>query len=163
MSNYETYATFYKKWLAIWKEQSEEVLTATALIRAMECTNGCVQYAFRDEDPGALSIEQTRLCMKTSMSAIKTKVLPIPGEEDLVMPEEAIPLMNDARAAYQKMKTGDPAGYDEFYGLSTAHFHILGEERMEKAFEFFRHHFTDVFTEKFISLGEDYVWYAAQY
>lgn len=163
MSNYETYAKYYKQWLAIWKEQSEEVITATALIRAMECTNGCVQYAFRDEDSTALDIDQTRLCMKTSMSAIKTKVLPIPGEEDLHMPEEAIPLMNEAREAYQKMKTGDEDAYDKFYALSTAHFHVIGEEKMEKAFEYFRYHFTNVFTEHFINLGEDYVWYAANY
>ena len=152
---------YYDKWYKIWSEQSEEVLTATALIRAMECTNGCVQYALRGEDPNALSIDQTRLAMKTSMSTIKTKVLPIPGEEDLVMPDEAIPLMNQARDLYQKMKTRDEAAYNEFYALSAAHFHVLGEQRMEDAFEYFRYHFTDVFTERFIYAGEDYIWWVS--
>ncbi len=150
---------YYDKWYKIWAEQSEEVLTATALIRAMECTNGCVQYAHRGEASNALSIEQTRLAMKTSMSAIKTKILPIPGEEDLVMPDEAIPLMEQARDLYQKMKTRDEAAYDEFYALSTAHFHVLGQDRMENAFEYFRYHFTDIFTEEFISAGEDYIYW----
>ena len=27
--------------------QTEEVLDATALVRVMECTNGCVQHAFK--------------------------------------------------------------------------------------------------------------------
>lgn len=154
---------YYAKWYEVWNKQSEEVLMSTALIRAMECTNGCVQYAFRDEQPDALSIEQTRLAMKTSMSAIKTKVLPIPGEEPFSMPLDATGLMEEARDLYQKMKTGNEAAHDEFYALSTAHFHVLGEERMEKAFEFFRYHFTDVFTEHFIALGEDYIWWISNF
>lgn len=149
---------YYDKWYKIWSEQSEEVLMATALVRAMECTNGCVQYAFRDQAEGALSTEQTRLAMKTSMTAIKTKVLSIPGEEDFAFPEDAVPLMDDARDLYQKMKARDDAAYDEFYALSTAHFHVLGEERMEQAFEYFRYHFTDVFTNAFIHAGEYYIW-----
>ena len=163
MSNYETYAKYYKKWLKVWQEQTPEVIEATALIRAMECTNGCVQHAFRDNEEYALDIDQTRLAMKTSMSAIKTKVLPVPGEEDIIMPDAAIPLMEEARKSYQKMKTGDQEAYNEFYALSTAHFHVIGEEIMEKAFEYFRYHYTDVFTERFINYGEDYVWYAANY
>ena len=51
---------------------------------------------------------------RTSMSAIKTKVLPIPGEEDMVFPDEAQPLMEEARNYYQKMKTGDTDAYDQF-------------------------------------------------
>jgi len=157
------YVEYYKKWLKIWESQTPEVIKATALIRAMECTNGCVQHAFRDNDEAALDIDQTRLAMKTSMSAIKTKVLPVPGEEDITMPEEAIPLMEEARKSYQKMKTDDPDAYDEFYALSTAHFHVIGEELMEQAFEYFRYHYTDIFTERFIDYGQNYVWYAAQY
>ena len=47
--------------------------------------------------------------------------------------------------------------------LSTAHFHVLGEDRMEKAFEYFRYHFTDVFTERFIAAGEDYIWWISDF
>ena len=157
----EAYRQYYAKWHEVWSKQSEEVLMATALVRAMECTNGCVQYAMRGNDPGALSIEDTRVAMKTSMSAIKTKVLDIPGEEPMVFPEDAQPLMEEAREYYQKMKTGDDDAYNQFYALSTAHFHVLGEDRMEQAFEYFRYHFTDIFTEKFIYAGEDYIWWVA--
>ena len=41
---------YYQYWKDIWLSQSPEVLDATALIRVIECTNGCVQYAFRDGD-----------------------------------------------------------------------------------------------------------------
>lgn len=157
----EAYTRYYTHWREVWSKQSEEVLMATALVRAMECTNGCVQYAMRGEEPDALDIEQTRLCMRTSMGAIKSKVLPIPGEEDMVFPDEAQPLMEEARTYYQKMKTGDDDAYNQFYALSTAHFHVLGEERMEKAFEYFRYHFTDIFTEHFIAAGEDYIWWVS--
>lgn len=160
MSSYQRH---YDKWYKIWEAQSPEVIEATALIRAMECTNGCVQHAFRDGDEYALDIDQTRLAMKTSMSAIKTKILPIPGEEVISMPLAAMPLMEEARAAYQKMKTGDEEAFAEFHGLSTSHFHVIGEEIMEQAFEYFRYHFTDVFTERFIALGEDYVWWIGGY
>ena len=69
---------YYKYWKDVWSSQSEEVLDATALIRVMECTNGCVQHAFRDGDERALSVEQSRECMKLSMGTIKSKVLPLP-------------------------------------------------------------------------------------
>ena len=48
-------------------------------------------------DKDALSIEQTRECMKVSMGAIKSKVLPLPNGEEFRMPAEAIPLMDEAR------------------------------------------------------------------
>ena len=58
---------YYVKWKVIWESQTEEVLDATALIRALECTNGCVQHAFRGESERALTLEQTRDCMKLSI------------------------------------------------------------------------------------------------
>lgn len=152
---------YYDKWYKIWSAQSQEVLEATALIRVMECTNGCVQYGYRRESPRALSIEQTRECMKVSMSAIKTKRLPLPTGEVIDMPEEAIPLMDEARQLYQKMKTRDEAAYDEFFALSTAHFHVLGKEIIDEKFAFFRKHFENVFTNYWIEAGEEYIYEAA--
>ena len=49
---------YYKYWKDLWSMQTEEVLDATALVRVMECTNGCVQHAFRDGDERALPVEQ---------------------------------------------------------------------------------------------------------
>ena len=149
---------YYDKWYKIWSNCSEETLDATALIRVMECTNGCVQWAFRGDDDKALSIEQTRECMKVSMGAIKSKVLPLPNGEEFRMPEEAIPLMDEARSLYQKMKTDDPEAYDEFYALSKAHFVVLGKDRIDEKFSFFSEHFENVFTKYWIQRGMDYIY-----
>ena len=154
---------FYDKWFKIWSSQSPEVLDATAIIRVMECTNGCVQYGLRLESPNALSIEQTRQCMKVSMGAIKSKQLPLPTGEVIEMPEEAIPLMDEARTLYQKMKTRDEAAYDEFFALSTAHFHVLGKKIIDEKFEFLTKYFEDVFTEYWIERGRDYIYEASNF
>ena len=163
MPEHNEHPGFYEKWYKIWSSQSPEVLDATAIIRVMECTNGCVQWAFRGKSPNALSVEQTRECMKVSMSAIKTKRLPLPTGEVIEMPEEAIPLMDEARDLYQKMKTQDKDAYDEFFALSTAHFHVLGEKVIDEKFAFFRKHFEDVFTDYWIGKGEDYIYDAGNF
>ena len=163
MPNHNEHPGFYDKWYKIWSECSKEVLEATALIRVMECTNGCVQYGYRLESPNALTIEQTRECMKVSMGAIKSKRLPLPTGEVIEMPEGAVPLMNEARDLYQKMKTNDRDAGDEFYALSTAHFHVLGKEVIDEKFAFFRKHFEDVFTNYWIDRGEEYIYEAANF
>ena len=91
---------YYKYWKDLWSMQTEEVLDATALIRVMECTNGCVQHAFRDGDERALPVEQTRECMKLSMGTIKNKVLPLPDGTEIVLPKECHEIMNTARELY---------------------------------------------------------------
>lgn len=163
MHEHREHPEFYAKWYKIWSDQTQEVLDATAIIRVMECTNGCVQYGFRLGSENALSVEQTRECMKVSMSAIKTKKLPLPTGEVIQMPDDAIPLMDEARVLYQKMKTRDEAAYDEFFALSTAHFHVLGKELIEKQFAFLREHFADVFTEYYIQRGEEYIYEASNF
>ena len=77
---------YYTKWRNRWESQTEEVLEATALIRALECTNGCIQHAFRGESENALPLEETRECMKLSMGTIKNKVLPLPDGNEVVLP-----------------------------------------------------------------------------
>jgi hypothetical protein len=150
---------YYKYWLDIWKSQTEEVLDATALIRVIECTNGCVQYAFRGEDENALSIEQTRECMKISMGTIKNKVLPLPDGTEVVLPEECHGIMNEARDLYIRgFKQGDDEAMDEFFALSKAHFQVLGREIIDEKFRFFAEHFEDVFTTYWIAVGRKYIY-----
>ena len=158
-----TFMKYYDKWKEIWSAQSPEVLEATALIRVMECTNGCVQWGWRDKEKGALSVEQTRECMKVSMGAIKSKVLPLPNGEEIIMPDEACPLMEEARRLYQKMKTDDQEAASEFHALSIAHFHVLGKDLIDKKAVVFREHFTDLFTKYWIDKGMDYIYYAADF
>ena len=114
--------------------------------------------------PGDIAALQVSYeCMKVSMGAIKSKRLPLPTGEVIEMPEGAIPLMNDARDLYQKMKANDRDAGDEFYALSTAHFHVLGKEVIDEKFAFFRKHFEDVFTNYWIDRGEEYIYEAANF
>ena len=151
---------YYKYWKDIWSSQSQEVLDATALIRVVECTNGCVQHAFRDEDERALSVEQTRECMKLSMGTIKNKVLPLPdGRTKVILPEECHEIMNTARDLYVRgFKQGDEEALDEFFALSKAHFQVLGRELIDEKFRFFTEHFEDVFTPYWIMMGRMYIY-----
>lgn len=151
---------YYKYWRDIWRSQSEEVLDATALIRVVECTNGCVQHAFRDGDERALSVEQSRECMKLSMGTIKNKVLPLPdGRTKVILPEECHEIMNTARDLYVRgFKQGDEEALDEFFALSKAHFQVLGRELIDSKFRFFTEHFEDVFTSYWIMMGRMYIY-----
>jgi len=151
---------YYKYWKDIWSSQSQEVLDATALIRVMECTNGCIQHAFRDEDERALSVEQTRECMKLSMGTIKNKVLPLPdGRTKVILPEECHEIMNTARDLYVRgFKQGDEEALEEFFALSKAHFQVLGRQLIDEKFRFFAEHFEDVFTSYWIMMGRMYIY-----
>ena len=151
---------YYKYWRDIWRSQSQEVLDATALIRVVECTNGCVQHAFRDGDERALSVEQSRECMKLSMGTIKNKVLPLPdGRTKVILPEECHEIMNTARDLYVRgFKQGDEEALDEFFALSKAHFQVLGRELIDSKFRFFTEHFEDLFTSYWIMMGRMYIY-----
>ena len=151
---------YYKYWRDIWRSQSQEVLDATALIRVVECTNGCVQHAFRDGDERALSVEQSRECMKLSMGTIKNKVLPLPdGRTKMILPEECHEIMNEARDLYVRgFKQGDEEALDEFFALSKAHFQVLGRELIDEKFRFFTEYFEDVFTSYWIMMGRMYIY-----
>ena len=151
---------YYKYWRDIWSSQSEEVLDATALIRVVECTNGCVQHAFRDGDERALSVEQSRECMKLSMGTIKNKVLPLPdGRTKVILPEECHEIMNTARDLYVRgFKQGDEEALEEFFALSKAHFQVLGRKLIDEKFRFFAEHFEDVFTPYWIMMGRMYIY-----
>ena len=151
---------YYKYWKDIWSSQSQEVLDATALIRVVECTNGCIQHAFRDGDERALSVEQSRECMKLSMGTIKNKVLPLPdGRTKVILPEECHEIMNTARDLYVRgFKQGDEEALDEFFALSKAHFQVLGRQLIDEKFRFFAEHFEDVFTSYWIMMGRMYIY-----
>ena len=145
---------YYKYWKDIWSSQSQEVLDATALIRVVECTNGCVQHAFRDGDERALSVEQSRECMKLSMGTIKNKVLPLPdGRTKVILPEECNEIMNTERDLYVRgFKQGDEEALEEFFALSKEHFQVLGRQLIDDKFRFFTEHFEDVFTSYLIMM-----------
>ena len=155
----QTNNQYYKYWYDLWSSQSEEVLDATALIRVMECTNGCIQHAFRDGDKRALSVEQSRKCMKLSMGTIKNKVLPLPDGTEIVLPKECHGIMNEARDLYVRgFKQGDEEALEEFFACSKAHFQVLGRKLIDEKFRFFSEHFEEVFTSYWIMMGRMYIY-----
>jgi len=156
---------WYDKWKNIWEMQLDSTIEISALIRAIECTNGCVQWAYRDGEEDALDLEKTRECMKVSMSFIKNKVLKFPtGRHSIHCPPTMHKIMDNVRDLYIKgNKQNDEIAYAEFLTQSKAHFHVLGKERIDDAFDFFKLHFEDIFTDYWIAKGRDYCYYMGDF
>jgi hypothetical protein len=57
-----------KDWDFIFQALPDEEQDKLALLRLIECSNGCIQHSFRNGDVDALSPEETRIAMKFSMS-----------------------------------------------------------------------------------------------
>ena len=141
-----------------WSEISSQGLDHVALIRCIECTNGCVQYAFRDGSDKALSVEQTREAMKTSMSFIKTKSLTLPNNQTINALPEIHDLMDETRTLYiEGFKKGNPEMTKEFFASSVAQLYVCGKERIVKQMKFVKEHFTDTFTEFWLTMGLSYM------
>lgn len=129
-----------------------------ALIRAMECTNGCVQYAFRDGEDYALPLEQTRACMKLSMGFILSKRITFPDGKEVVIDESLIPMLNKVRQLYYNgFKLGDKDALRQFYAHSVAMFNLIGHDQLEDAMFTIQEHYKDVFTPFFITYGLGYM------
>lgn len=158
-SNNPEFKSHVAKWESIWRQQSEIGKEHSALIRAVECTNGCVQYAYRDNESFALPIEQTRLCMKTSMGIIKNKKIVLKNGDIIGFDPSIHDLIDNVRDIYiAGFKENDDEKLMEFYAQSVAQFFILGSERMDNAFQFVVDNFVHVFTVDFIERGRSYVY-----
>ena len=59
-----------KDWKEIYGNLPDTEKDKIAVLRVMECTNGVIQHSYRDNEPWALPIEETRKAMKFSMSCI---------------------------------------------------------------------------------------------
>jgi len=161
MRDYAKHPKFQKwvnEYVDFWSEQTEEGLDSVALIRAIECTNGCVQYAFRDEEPWALDLEQTRLCMKTSMTFIKTKKLELSDGRVIECDPSVIDALNKVRDIYIKgFKQGDDDAMMEFYAQSLAQFFVLGRDKINSKFDWVDENLNSVFGDLFLRAGRHYV------
>jgi len=161
MNNYSGNTQFQEwvtEYIDFWSKQTPEALDSVALIRAVECTNGCVQYAFRDEEDWALDLEQTRLCMKTSMGFIKSKKLELSDGRVIECDPSVIDALNFVRDIYIRgFKNGDDDAVMQFYAQSLAQFYVLGRERLEKWLDFVAENLHDVFGDFFLNAGRNYI------
>ena len=122
-----------KDWKTLYNNLPSEELDKIAVLRVMECTNGIIQYAHRDNASYKLSIEETRRAMKFSMSSIKNLQIPL-KEETLTFAPETQELLREARDYYTKgMKRNDDEAYAEFMRISKESARACGMERIIKA------------------------------
>lgn len=146
-----------RDWNRFYQSLNEDNLQAIALLRVIECTNGCIQHAFRDRDPKALPVEQTREAMKYSMAAMKNQAFTI-GEKTYCFEREVAQGLKEARELYiRAFKQGDESAMDEFFDCSIACAKTLGEHRIKQAAQTVREHLENVFPGQTVDWGEAYL------
>ena len=139
-----------KDWETLYNTLPDEELDKIALLRVMECTNGIIQYAHRDDASYKLPIEETRRAMKFSMSSIKNLAIPLKNETVTFAPETE-ELMREARDLYSKgVKFGDDDAYAEFMKISAASARACGLDRIFKAKEILQENVDDIPSETLI-------------
>jgi len=154
----QTFQNQILSYVEIWTKIDPQDLDKLALLRALEVTNGCTQWAFRRQDRECLSLEQTRKCMKLSMSSIKNKEIPLSNGESITFSEAMKKLIDEGRDLYiDAFKNNVEGKEQEFYALSIAQFLIYGEERMKRAFKIVEENYLDYFTPFYLNKGINYV------
>lgn len=120
-------------WKSLFEALPEEELDALAVLRLVETSNGCIQNLFRNKEPDALSVEETREAMQFSMGSIKHMQILLDNETiEFAEPTKAI--MADVRDLYIKgQKQGDDAAFAEFLRASHACLTACGVQRLIEA------------------------------
>ena len=122
-----------KNWNKIFEALPDEEQDKLALLRVIETSNGVIQSLYRNGDPDALSLEETRTAMKFSMSAMKTQTIPL-GDEVIVFAPETARIMSEVRELYiSGFKQQNQEDYEEFMVASVANLGAIGKERILKA------------------------------
>ena len=122
-----------KNWNKIFEKLPNEEQDKLALLRLIECSNGCIQHSFRNGDVDALSPEETRVAMKFSMGCMKTQTIPL-GDEIITFAPETAEIMREVRELYiSGFKQQNDEDYEEFMVASVANLGAIGKERILKA------------------------------
>jgi len=146
-----------RNWKETWANCSPEELDGIAVLRVMECTNGIIQHLFRDGAPEALSVDETRVAMKFSMSSIKNLEIPL-GDTTLKFDGPVAEAMRDARDLYiQGVKHGDDEAYDEFMVCSVTSARAVGEGRIQNAVDTLIEHASHAFPHGTPRWGQQYL------
>ena len=107
-------------WTKEFTDLPSDELDSLAVLRIIETTNGIIQFMYRDSEPDALSIEDTRKAMGFSMSAIK-KMRIVLENETIDFADNTKEIMGRVRDLYLKgMKNGDDEAYENFLDASHA-------------------------------------------
>ena len=117
-------------WKVSYGRLSGVELQKIAILRVMECTNGVIQHAFRDNAEYALPVEETRKAMKFSMGCMKRMEIPL-KEKTITFAPETEQLMRQARDLYVSgVKMGSDEDFEEFMCISEATAQACGIDRL---------------------------------
>lgn len=120
-------------WDETFTSLPSEELDALAVLRIVECTNGIIQFMYRDKDPDALSLEETRTAMGFSMSSIKRMQIVLENET-INFAEPTKDIMAKVRELYiSGMKRANDEDYAEFMKASVACMKACGHYRLKAA------------------------------
>lgn len=133
-------------------------LDKLSLLRALEVTNGCIQWAFRRQDEESLPVEQTRECMRTVIGFIQDQKIVFKNGETVEFTPTTRQLIEEGRELYQQaFKQNVPGKRKEYYAYSTAQFLVYGRERMNKAIQLIKQQFEFLLTPYYIERGRKYI------
>ena len=122
----------------------------------MECTNGVIQHAFRDQSADALPVETTRATMKFSMSCMKNMAIPL-KEETITFKPKTEELLRRARELYiSGVKQGNEEDFEEFFEISRASAQVCGMQRLLDAKKILEEN-VDVFPPGTLDWGVSYL------
>ena len=120
-------------WDSAFTSLPSDELDKLAVLRVMECANGVLQHMYRDEDPDALSVEETRRAMTFSMSSIKKMQIDLESES-ITFADDTIVLMREVRDLYlEGVKRNNDEAYTKFLIASLACLKACGMERLQTA------------------------------
>lgn len=129
-----------------------------ALLRVLEVTNGCAQWGFRRQDPGCLSADQARDCMRQVIGFIKDKRIVLPGGGTVGFSPAVEDLIELGRELYYNAFKRNQAGAQRaYYAASTAQFIAYGPERLKGAMALVNQEFESLFTAVWIARGQRYI------
>ena len=143
-----------RDWQETFEALTEEQKNNLAILRVMECSNGLIQYAYRDQANHALSIEDTRRAMKFSMGCIKKMEIPL-GETTITFGDDLKEIFGEIRDLYQSGKT-NKKDFDEFMKISIIMYNVLGKERIQEAQKVLSQHITEIAPEH-LQWGANYI------
>jgi len=145
-----------KDWLNFFSSLSDEEKDALAILRVLECTNGCIQYAYRGNASYALDIDATRKAMKFSMGCMKVMEIPLKDKTLKFTPETEEALREVRRLYISGVKNGNEEDFGLFFNASRASAKAVGNERLEAARDILSENVEDIPPETF-QWGVDYL------
>tara|TARA_R110002050_G_C8706631_1_gene495259 strand:- start:5 stop:493 length:489 start_codon:yes stop_codon:yes gene_type:complete len=120
-------------WNKTFMDLPPDELDKLAVLRVMECTNGIIQFMYRDKDANALSVEDTRKAMNFSMGSIKRMQIEL-EDETIDFADNTKEIMGRVRDLYIRgMKQNDDEAYAEFLVASLACMNACTISRLEEA------------------------------